>query len=150
MLLAETVASRRATTYPDASNKDPASGDAAGAAAPGVAAPAGIPRPAGRVIQMAPAPASTAATSTSGHHRRRGLRCWGVCVRSIRSLSRSSDLGSIGPSILRQAQCPWIIAVPPTAAERLKQRNRIGVAICRRSNLGDARLLIGLFSRQQG
>src|SRR5580698_2800298 len=112
MLLAETVASRNATTYPDASNKDPVAEVAPGVfaavtVAPGAAAPLaaaagaafavtvcnGVPWPVRPNIQTEPPPTSTAAPSTTAHHRRPTSRRTGVCVRSIRSLSRSADLG---------------------------------------------------------
>ena len=43
-----------------------------------------------------------------------------------------------------------IVAVPPTAPERLEQGDGIGIATCHGSHIGDPCLLVGLLCRQQG
>ena len=45
--------------------------------------------------------------------------------------------------------CRNVVAIPPAAAQRLKQGGRIGVAVGLRQNEVQHRLLIGLFGAQE-
>src|ERR1700690_967610 len=144
MAFPETVASRSATTYPEASSIDAPAGPATALVVTPSATTVwtGVPACTEPSSQN-PIPAASNAAAPMPINQRRRLRSSGdraAWVRSMRSWSRRLVLGSIGAGIA---------AIPPTAAQGLEQRDGIGVSAAQRAHGGDSRLLIAQLGCQQ-
>src|ERR1700753_2389120 len=76
--------------------------------------------------------------------------CWSTSFLGEQAADHSSSIAAPASADLFRILVPLQIgAMPPAAAQGLKQRGRIGVAILLGLDGGDARLLIGLFGAQQ-
>src|SRR6185437_9222876 len=76
--------------------------------------------------------------------------CWSSSFLGEQAAAHSASMAAPASADLLRILVPLQIgAMPPAAAQGLKQRRRIGVAILLGLDGGDARLLIGLFGAQQ-